>query len=106
MAMKQNAVTCSHKYPQASQAVLKSFYVDDGLGGTDTIKESIQLRVDLQNLFKLGGFHLRKWKSNELDVLSTIPSDLVDPKTMQELMYKDDYTKILGVEWNAASDNF
>jgi len=38
--------------------------------------------------------------------LSTIPSDLVDPMTTQELKYEDDYTKILGVEWNAASDNF
>ena len=38
--------------------------------------------------------------------MSTIPSDLVDPKPTQELKYEGDYTKILGVEWNAASDDF
>ena len=83
--MKQNVISYSHKYPQASQAVLKSFYVDNGLGGADTVEEAIQLRADLQSLFQLGGFHLRKWKSNKQDVLSTIPSDLVDPKVTQEL---------------------
>ena len=64
------------------------------------------MRADLQDLFKLGGFQFRKWKSNEHDVLSTIPPDLIDSNTTQELKYEDKYTKILGVEWNAASDCF
>ena len=106
MAMRQNAVNYSHKHPKASQAVFQSFYVDDGLTGANSIEEAIQLREDLQDLFKLGGFQLRKWKSNEHDVLATIPPDLIDPKTTQEFKYEEDYTKILGVQWNAASDCF
>ena len=48
MAMKPNASNYGHKYPQASQAFLKLFYVhvDDGLGGADTVNEAIQLRAD------------------------------------------------------------
>ncbi len=106
MAMRQNAVNYSHKHPKASQAVFQSFYVDDGLTGANSIEQAIQLREDLQDLFKLGGFQLRKWKSNEHDVLATIPPDLIDPKTTQEFKYEEDYTKILGVQWNAASDCF
>ena len=106
MALRQNVIDHSESYPQASQAALKSFYVDDGLLGADSDHEAIQLRRDLQHLFKLGGFTLRKWKSSEGDVLSSIPEDLRDPKMKQEISYQDQYTKVLGVEWNVALDCF
>ena len=89
---------------------LPSFYVDDGLTGANSIEEAIQLRMRIcRNLFKVGGFQLRKWTSNKHDVLSTISLTVeIDTKDYtQELNYEDDYnTKILGIEWNAASDCF
>ena len=106
MALRQNAIDHKRSHPQACQAVLRSFYVDDGLTGADSIDEAVKLRNELQELFHLGGFTLRKWKASEQQVLANIPSDLVDPKRTQEISIQNDYTKVLGVEWNAESDCF
>ena len=61
---------------------------------------------DLQNLFELAGFILRKWKSSEADVLASIPKDLRNPKTKQKINYQDEYTKVLGIKWNVVLDSF
>ena len=64
MVVRQNALDYGQVYPKASQAVLESFYVDDGLTGTDSVRDTIQLQIQLQELFDKAGFVLRKWKSN------------------------------------------
>ena len=43
MSMKQNALDIALDYPQAVDAVEKSFYVDDGLTGAESIEEAIEL---------------------------------------------------------------
>ena len=85
---------------------LHCFYVDDGLMGTDTIHEAIQLWKELQDLFKQGGFELKWWKSSEKEVLASIPEEMKDIKGEQEICYKDKYTKLLGVEWNLVFGSF
>ena len=106
MALKQNAMNYEQTHPKAALAVLTSFYIDDGLMGADSIERAIQLRKELQHLFQLGGFLLRKWKSSERNVLASIPKELVDPKTNKEIILEDEYTKVLGVQWNTVSDCF
>ena len=76
MALKQNAINHRQSHPQAYQAVIKSFYVDVGLTGAYSENEAIRSREQLQDLFNLGGFKLRKWKSSSGEVLSSIPKDL------------------------------
>ena len=85
---------------------LRCFYVDDGLMGTDSIHEAIQLWKELKELFEQGGFELKRWKSSEGEVLASIPEVMKDIKGEQEICYKDEYTKVLGVEWNMVSDSF
>ena len=48
------------KYPLTTQAVMDDFYVDDSLDGADSIDEAIKLWAEMQELFELGGFVLRK----------------------------------------------
>ena len=60
MAMRQNALSHTVTYPQATRVALESFYVDGGLMGAESIREAIQFRRELQRLFELGGFNLRK----------------------------------------------
>lgn len=106
MSVKQNAIDFGTEYPLAAKAVNESFYVDDCLSGADTIKETIKLRQQLQDLFSRAGFLLRKWRSSELAVLKHIPPDLQDPQLMQPIPNHDEYTKTLGIEWNASMDHF
>ena len=76
--------------------------------GADSVDEAIKLRLEFQDLSRLGGFTLRKWKSSDQDILhvSSILGELVDPITTQEIILEDHYTKVLGVKWNAVKDCF
>ena len=106
MAVKQNALDLALEYPQAAAVVEKSFYVDDGLTGADSIQEAIQLQKQLQDLFGRGGFLLRKWNSNQPDVLQHLPPELRDTNQTQTLPSQEEYTKTLGIEWNTTTDHF
>ena len=107
MAVIQNALELTRKYPQAAEAVLKSFYVDDGLSGADSVKLAIALQRQLQDLFIHGGFLLRKWNSSDPAVLEAILPELRELKEVHSISSSEhDYTKTLGLEWNAATDTF
>ena len=54
-------------HPEASRAILKSFYVDDYLAGADTLEEAVHIRKQLCGLLKLTGMTLRKWRSSSDD---------------------------------------
>ena len=83
MSVKQNALDFALQYPQAAIAVEKSFYVDDGLTGANSIEEAVELQMELQELFSQGNFLLRKWNSNRPAVLQHIPSELRDVHSTQ-----------------------
>ncbi len=106
MAVKQNALDFATEFPQATEVVKKSFYVDDGLTGADSVQEAIELQGQLQDLFSKGGFLLRKWNSSNSTVLNHVPSDLKECQSMQMMPTSGEYTKTLGIEWNACKDHF
>ena len=60
----------------------------------------------MHSLFSGGGFLLRKWNCSDPHVLNSIPSDLRDSQPTIVLADSDQYTKTLGIEWNASSDHF
>ena len=107
MAVQMNAQELSQEFPQAAKATQESFYVDDGLTGADTIQEAIQLRIQLQCLFSRACFQLRKWNSNEAQVLDSVPSEL---REAEEVLSMSDsgtgVAKTLGIEWDTRSDSF
>ena len=106
MCVKQNALDYAKVYPLAAQAVEDSFYVDDGLTGADSVEEAVELHIQLQSLFGKAEFLLRKWNSSELEVLQHIDSELRDQRAICTFSDPDEYTKTLGVEWNARLDHF
>ncbi|GFW52089.1 integrase catalytic domain-containing protein [Trichonephila clavipes] len=96
--LRQLAIDEQENYPAASRATLSHFYVDDLLSGSATKKGAIKLVSELQEMMKRGGFSLRKWVSNDPDVLATIPEELkaVDSK---HTIKDDQPVKILGIAW-------
>ena len=106
MSVKQDALDFTLDYPQAVDAVEKSFYVDDGLIGADTMEKAIELQRKLHDLFARGGFLLRKWNSSEPTVLQHITSELRETQSTHLIPSPDEYTKTLGIEWNANMDHF
>ena len=51
MVVKQNALDFAFEYPQAAAAVEKTFYVDNGLTGENSVDEAIELQKQLQDIF-------------------------------------------------------
>ncbi len=57
-------------------------------------------------LIKKGGFLLQIWSSSDPSVFKRIPKDLRDSQATVLLSDSDQYTKTLGIEWNASQDHF
>jgi hypothetical protein len=60
-------------YPHATETVNDSMYVDDVLDSCETVDEAVHLRHELSVLLALANFKLRKWSSNDQEVLNDIP---------------------------------
>ncbi|XP_065075911.1 uncharacterized protein LOC135699568 [Ochlerotatus camptorhynchus] len=93
------------EYPKASKALRKNVYVDDFITGDNTIDGAIQLRTELMQLLQKGGFLLRKWCSNSLQVLDGLPPELLG--TQSSIKFGPEETiKTLGISWEPKADVF
>jgi hypothetical protein len=77
--LQELAHQAERDHPQASETILKCFYMDDLFVGVDSSEQAIKLRDDLIDILKQGGFELYKWASNNNDVLPqrSHPSNLI-----------------------------
>ena len=92
--------------PEVIKAVHRNFYVDDVLKLVPTPEQAIHLASDLVKLLKEGGFRLRKFASNSLEVLQSIPSELRASPNLDLDLDKLPTERALGVDRNAQSDTF
>ncbi len=92
-------------HPLASHSILTSFYVDDFLSGASTLQEADEIRQELCRLLKSAGMILRKWRSNDLSFLETIPEDLRELADLH-LPSPLSASKTLGIHWDVSKDNF
>ncbi|XP_059046964.1 uncharacterized protein LOC131842451 [Achroia grisella] len=91
----------------ASLSIQRDFYVDDYLSGGDTI-ESIKKQCQIvKEVLESAHFNLRKWQSNNIDLLRSITTDkkLIDTeKSLNLNQYQP--CKTLGLNWDTISDMF
>jgi hypothetical protein len=101
-SLQQLAHENIQKYPLASKIILRDFYMDDLLTGTNSLNEAIQIRDEITSILKGGGFQLCKWASNCAELLpkSTDSSEISKFITLD--LQAD--TKTLGLLWNCATD--
>ncbi|XP_045461089.1 uncharacterized protein LOC123671351 [Harmonia axyridis] len=102
--LKQLVFDEGKDFPRASKVLDDDIYVDDILTGAFNVQEAIELRDELQVMLKKGGFSLKKFSSNCLDILNDLPPDHIEAK----LDFNDDNMgiKILGLSWIPAVDSF
>lgn len=102
MTMKQLAKDEAHRYPEAAKALENNLYMDDLLHGQHNLEAATNLKKQLINLFKSGGFNLRKWKSNE-----PILSENLQNNSESSFEFKQqESTKTLGLKWTPSNDQF
>ncbi|XP_055307290.1 uncharacterized protein LOC129571509 [Sitodiplosis mosellana] len=97
---RQLAIDCENEYPEVSNTIRKNMWVDDVVKGAFTEAEAIQLCSDLRKVFSKAGFNLRKWSSNNVNVLSAIP------ESDRELKAISSNVKALGIKWSPSQDVF
>jgi len=78
--------------------------MDDFLGGANTKQEVLKLRDNLRKIMHKGGFELRKWMSNDCELLKDLHSAENESTIVPELENK--IAKILGLLWCPERDVF
>ena len=106
MSVKRNAMDHALEFPKAATIVEKEFYVDDCLSGADSVEEALDVHQQLLKLFDKGGFYLRKWNSSDPEVVRRMKPEHRDTQSIHHIPGPDEYTKTLGIEWNAHLDHF
>ncbi|XP_068684884.1 uncharacterized protein [Montipora foliosa] len=102
--MRRNADENGEDLPLGVKAVYKHFYMDDGLPSTDSCEEAIEMRKQMTELLRRGGFRLHKWLTNYADVLATIPEQDRSPRFLELSEDKLRTDRTLGVIWHAQED--
>jgi len=79
--------------------------MDDLMPSAPTVEEAKETRKQLSELGDKAGFHIRKWVSNDVDVIADIKEE--DRASEIDLEKRELLTtKTLGVLWSATDDKF
>ncbi|XP_062539142.1 uncharacterized protein LOC134207435 [Armigeres subalbatus] len=98
--------TASAPFLATSDSARQRFYVDDMLTGVDDEETGYELCKQLLDLLQSAGFSLRKWASNSKAVLSQIPSELRDERSVFSLESLSSSIKTLGIQWQPSTDTY
>lgn len=106
--------------PQFVSKLSQSFYVDDLVTGANTEKEALSLYCNARERMKMGGFVLRKWKTNSEMLTKQICLDEEEGKIEIESPIGEEQTyaketlgshkdaekgsKVLGIPWDNKND--
>ena len=82
--------------------VYNSFYVDDGLVSCSSVNDG-RTANELMSLLQSGGFELRKFTSNNPEILQDLEPSRLLPKGIKNFDLELSCT-VLGLHWNADSD--
>lgn len=104
--LRQLAEDDGDSYPAAKKIILSEVYIDDVATGSDSLENAQQAKMQLIALFKLGGFQLRKWVSNNAQLLSDLPSQDCLTGSVSLDSQEPSTLKVLGLKWDPSSDAF
>ncbi|XP_044766260.1 uncharacterized protein LOC123322380 [Coccinella septempunctata] len=96
------AKVCQDSQPYIAEIIRRDFYVDDLLTGADTIEHAQSICAEVSSVLLSGCFELRKWYSNEPEVLANIDSK-DSPCGIIEFGPGEN-AKTLGLTWSCHND--
>lgn len=106
------AIRCLHqlddedgpKYAKVHGLLRSNTYVDDIVAGANSVGDALTMQQELINLLNCGGFELKKWASNCVEVLEKIPT--ADRTVDLCFQSKEKLVKVLGLRWDPEADLF
>ena len=105
LVLKKNARKHEQTHPQGLDVLLKHFYMDDGINSFRTEQEAVKAREQVSDILQSGGMNIKKWMSNNLNVLKAIPIE--DRAVSSQHFFEDQGSvsaKTLGIVWRADED--
>lgn len=102
--IKQIALDIESEFPTVAKAISRNMYVDDFLGGADTLEDACNLVTNLRSTFESYGLKLRKWLASDPSLLKKVSKEIVEEDLVID--NKDFQVKTLGVVWKYLEDNF
>ena len=82
-----------------------TFYVDDFIYGADTKVAAFAILSDLSELLSKRCFNLRKWRSNDKELLCQIPEELREVEPLRLEPAPQGCPTTLGLHWDTHNDN-
>ena len=109
-ALKKTALHNESNYhPDVALTLKRNFYVDDLLKSVKDVSTAVKLIQDVNKMCSDGGFRLTKFISNELQVLSSIPTE-DRRRGVKNVNISDEVDlpteKPLGIFWNIEKETF
>ncbi|XP_049869686.1 uncharacterized protein LOC126369369 isoform X1 [Pectinophora gossypiella] len=95
--LKQVGIEC--KDSRVSNIIIHDFYVDDLLTGADNLDDAKYIRKEVTSELNNACMKLRKWKSNESELMSETPCPSLDLN-----IGSSEPSKTLGLGWMTQSD--
>ena len=92
--------------PNTVNVILNDFWVDDLLSGADTLEEACVLQDNLIETLNKNCLPLRKWSSNEPQLVTRLSKDLQEAGKAYEINDKTHQIKTLGLTWHPLEDHF
>ena len=90
-------------YPIAAEAIQSEMYSDNVLSGAHSLEEALLKQDELIQLFKKGHLNLRRWTSNNAEVLSSLPPNMLAADSIALFAYETS-VPILGIDWQPNTD--
>ena len=100
--VKHHCKKYKEEFPKTVESLLTQMYVDDWVTGGDSVEEAFSKYQQGTEILAKGGFALRKWKTNSVELHKEI-YNTADQEEEVHLM-GDDISKILGVKWCTRRD--
>ena len=95
-ALQENGKTHVPK-PNTVNVILNDFWVADLLGSPDSLEEAFVLQDDLIVTLNKSYLPLRKWSSNEPQLVTRLPKDIQEGGKAYEINDKTHQIKTLGL---------
>ncbi|CAA9996049.1 unnamed protein product, partial [Nesidiocoris tenuis] len=93
------------EFPLASKAILECCFMDDIAYALSDLQTAKRYKDEMVSLMRRGGFELRKWASNSIELLQDIPAGH-QSKLLTLTNESNPSLHILGVVWHPTADHF
>ncbi|CAH8656984.1 unnamed protein product [Dicrocoelium dendriticum] len=104
-ALRRTIEDCRTEYPESTLNLMqRCFYVDDCLFSCGSREEASLLITQFEAIASKGGFHLRKWKCNDDQILQQMMTSASANESVQLTLQSENVQPTLGLKWHLSDD--